>query len=106
MTDDFIGLNVYVGKNGVTNELDIVYVKNNDLHIIECKLTLTKKIFEDALYKLVAVQRGTVYTLTSKANIATSKPFRDRFGEFPKLSKDRAKLNNINIFDPLNINQL
>lgn len=106
LTDDYIGLNVFVEKNGVTNELDIVFVKDNDLHIIECKLSLNKKIFEDALYKLVTVQRGTAYSLTSKAYIATSKSYRDRFGEFPKLSKDRAALNYIKIIDPLNINEI
>jgi len=106
LDNEHIGLNVLIEKNGVPNELDVVFVKDNDLHIIECKLKLTKLTFESALYKLVTVQRGTAYSLTSKAYIASSKSYRNRFGEFYKQSNDRAKLNKVTIIDPLNLDEL
>ena len=39
------------------NELDVVFVKENVLHVLECKTTILEKLqFEDYLYKLAAIK--------------------------------------------------
>ena len=60
--DENIALNVQINKGNDHNELDVAYIKNNQLHVIECKSFLDgkegDKILNDALYKLNAIMKS------------------------------------------------
>ncbi len=57
-----IALNVHIEKGHDKNELDVVYVQNNRLHVIECKSFLEGTegnwVLNDALYKLQAIMKS------------------------------------------------
>ena len=57
-----IALNVNIEKENDKNELDVVYIRNNRLHVIECKSFLDgedgSKVLNDALYKLQAIMKS------------------------------------------------
>lgn len=57
--DENIALNVHIEKDNDKNELDVVYIKENRLHVIECKSFVDGKegtvVLNNALYKSQAI---------------------------------------------------
>ena len=74
LADKKIALNVHIEKENDKNELDVVYIKNNQLHVIECKSFLDgedgSKILTDALYKLQAIIKSK-FGLNAKSYLYT-----------------------------------
>lgn len=74
LSDGNIALNVSIEKDGVKNELDVVYIKENRLNVIECKSFLDgkegNKVLNDALYKLQAIMKSK-FGLNSKPYLYT-----------------------------------
>ncbi len=62
LPDENIALNVRIEKGHDNNELDVVYIQDNRLHVIECKSFLEgsegTKVLNDALYKLQAIMKS------------------------------------------------
>lgn len=62
ISEDSIALNVHIEKGNDKNELDVVYIENNRLHVIECKSFVEgkegAKVLNDALYKLQAIMKS------------------------------------------------
>lgn len=62
LSDENIALNVHIEKGHDKNELDVVYIQNNRLHVIECKSFLEGSegtwVLNDALYKLQAIMKS------------------------------------------------
>lgn len=73
LSDDNIDLNLKVKRNGTSNELDVAFVFENKLYIIECKTLIKTKddhLYNNGLYKLAAIKKdygldvqGFIFTL-------------------------------------------
>jgi len=60
LTDDNIDLNLRVRRNGIDNELDVIFVFDNKLYVIECKTIIKTKedhLYNNSLYKLAAIKK-------------------------------------------------
>jgi hypothetical protein len=53
-----VKLNVSISKNGVDNELDVMFMYKNQIHIIECKTGIDDSFIKDTLYKQKAISSG------------------------------------------------
>jgi hypothetical protein len=78
----------------VTNELDVVFIVNNILHIIECKTGKVKEIINDTIYK--AGQLKQSFGLSANSHLIILNPPSDKISP-EKL--ERAKLFNIDLID-------
>ncbi len=62
LPDENVALNVHIEKGHDKNELDVIYIQNNRLHVIECKSFLEGSegawVLNDALYKLQAIMKS------------------------------------------------
>ena len=74
LSDDKIALNVRIEKFNDKNELDVIYIKDNCLHVIECKSFVDGKegykVLNDALYKLQAIMKSK-FGLNAKSYLYT-----------------------------------
>ena len=87
---DNVALNLKIERGNDSNELDVVYVTDdNTLHIVECKALVQKKdtsqVINDALYKLKSLTtkfglkvKGHIYTKATEIN----QTYIDRAKEF------------------------
>lgn len=102
-----IGLNVYIERKEVKNELDIVYVRNNTLYVIECKLRLYQNYTtEESLYKLSSLRNPQNFGLETKGYLVSGYRFRDGFNQIPPKITRRADAVNIKILDSENLHEL
>lgn len=65
---EHVAMSVEINKSGSENELDIVYMKNNTLNIIECKTGLDDKgrnLVTETLYKQAALRADMGLTVES-----------------------------------------
>ncbi|MDZ7315991.1 MAG: DUF1887 family CARF protein [candidate division KSB1 bacterium] len=102
LKDPFIGCSIQIRKQEVNNELDIAFVYENALYVIECKTGIgssqDKDIMEDAIYKLEALRRE--FGLQVFAYIFTlSRPGKERNQVKDKHYQRAEKLFGINIVD-------
>ncbi|MFN3588395.1 MAG: Card1-like endonuclease domain-containing protein [Spirosomataceae bacterium] len=90
-------------KNDKTNnELDIVFVKDNVLHVFECKTAVfNKDEFEDYVYKLAAIKDNkNGFGITVKAFLLAKHFKKNEYtGEFDPTFKRRAQDFNITLID-------
>ena len=74
ISDGNIALNVRVEKGSDKNELDVVYIADNRLHVVECKSFVDGKegtfVLNDALFKLQAIMK-TKFGLNAKSYLYT-----------------------------------
>ena len=74
IADGNIALNVRVEKGSDKNELDVVYIADNRLHVVECKSFVDGKegtfVLNDALFKLQAIMK-TKFGLNAKSYLYT-----------------------------------
>ena len=96
--DDAIGTGVNIFKGDVQNEIDIMFVKNNSLHIIECKTDIADTsegdisyLFLNTLYKAAALRQN--FGLRVNYYVFAL----NNFDNLKKNQKDRAKMLRINI---------
>lgn len=105
-----IATNAKVVKDGTENEIDVIFILNNQLYMVECKTSIfdiivkpngeeTKKnILTETIYKLDSIRQR--FGLFSKASIITLSELRDdNFLPLPAFKShfDRAQLNKIKI---------
>lgn len=117
ISDEFIGTGYKITKNDVPNELDVIFVYQNKLFIIECKTSIDQKIpvekegdggkkitlkpknlLPEIVYKSDALRNK--FGLFANTSLFTTAPVRDNNGVvFDKLKKhlERAELSRINI---------
>ncbi len=74
LADEKIALNVRIEKEKDTNELDVIYIKDNRLHYIECKSFIDEKddkdLLNQTLYKSQAIIKSK-FGLNAKSYLYT-----------------------------------
>lgn len=106
LNDNQIGINITISRKGITNHLAIVYVHNNSLHLIECISKPNKKNIENTTYKLSGIKHPKEFGLQSKGAILLLGNYRDRKGNIRNEASERARLNDISIYDSANLIEL
>ena len=76
LADQAIAFNVKVRQKGSPNEFDVMFVHNNDLHVIECKSRLTKVMFDQTAYKLAAIKKDL--GLQARSYLFASENYHDK----------------------------
>jgi len=93
--------NLYISHFDAQNELDIAFIWNNALCVIECKTTLwdnNRNLINDTLYKIAALRRD--FGLFVKCFLFTlDNNIRDGNGEIKEHIKNRTELLDIKIID-------
>jgi len=99
--DTYINLNIQIEKNKTPNELDVVFMHENSLYVIECKTALQdddRSLLNETLYKLSALSKnfglkvkGFLFTLDNK--------LRDKDGNIEEKYQKRAALLDLIIVD-------
>ncbi|MFN4081807.1 MAG: Card1-like endonuclease domain-containing protein [Saprospiraceae bacterium] len=96
LADQAIALNVKVRQKGSPNEFDVMFVHNNDLHVVECKSRLTKDMFDQTAYKLAAIKKDL--GLQARSYLFASENYYDkRTGQIYESACLRAEHLNIRI---------
>lgn len=96
LDDDSIVFNLKLKRN---NELDVVYVYNNDLYVIECKTGMVDKrgsLWSSTLYKLKAIVDDFGLS-ANKILVTLDNKYFDENGQLNKDNSNRAKLYNIQV---------
>lgn len=94
--DPRIALNVKISKDGVDNELDVVYIDTkNVLHIIECKSRINEKDQKELLLNTIYKAQA----LRSSFGLAVKSHFYTRSIISNNSIKERAKSFGIDIYD-------
>ncbi len=86
ITPDDIALNIHISRKGLkrNNELDVVFIKNNRLFVIECKTGVqTERMFNEIVYKACAL-REALLGVSSFSYIASLK--RDSQDDLKKIA--------------------
>ncbi len=103
---DMIGINISISNQNVNNEFDVMYMYNNNLHVVECKTGVfdsisSKNITNEAIYKLAALKkdfglfaRSIFYTLSEKGN---------EMHQIKNVYMERANILGIKIIDKIEI---
>ena len=72
--EENVALNVFIEKDNDKNELDVIFIKDNNLNVIECKSFIGGKegvkILNNALYKLQAIMKSK-FGLNAKSYLCT-----------------------------------
>lgn len=96
LADQAIALNVKVQQKGSPNEFDVMFIHNNDLHVVECKSRLTKVMFDQTAYKLAAIKKDL--GLQARSYLFASENYYDkRTGQIHESARLRAEHLNIRI---------
>jgi len=100
LPDDACGIGVNITKDGNAvsskgNELDVVFLRGTELHIIECKSSVDKQLLLNTFYKQAALRRD--FGLRIKSAVVTMS-MEDRKNRW-KNEKDRAAYLGIRLFD-------
>ncbi len=123
LSDEFIGTGYKITKNDVPNELDVIFVYQNKLFIIECKtsfwqmipvekekdgvkeiISKPKNLLPEIVYKSDALRNK--FGLFANTSLFTTAPVRDKTGEvIDKLKNhlERAELSRIRIISKKDI---
>lgn len=101
LDNDKIGLNLNIFRGSTQNELDIMFVYENVLYVIECKTALKdngRNLLNDTLYKLSALKKN--FGLIVKGYLFTlDKNLRDEKGNIKSDYQNRASLLDITLVD-------
>ncbi len=102
LLDDAIAANCHIERKGVTNELDIVFVKNNKLFVVECKTGFEKfrftDAFNEAVYKLAALRKDFGLRIPGYVFIL-DRNLRENTGNIKSLHAERAKVFETTLID-------
>ncbi|MGC8706552.1 MAG: Card1-like endonuclease domain-containing protein [Desulfurella sp.] len=98
---DDISCNIKIENDrDVSNELDVVFIINNDLHIIECKTGEVKDYIEDVIYKSGQLRQN--FGLSAKSHLVILNP---PSSEISQEKKQRANSIGINLIDYKSLKQ-
>lgn len=97
-----IGINIILQNNGVQNEFDIMFVHENQLHVIECKTSIfdsisNRNLTNDSLYKLAALRKE--FGLFAKSSFFTLSKDGDKKNNIKTSYFDRAKILGTELID-------
>lgn len=85
-------------KYFANNDLDVVYVKNNEFYVIECKTDITEQgLFNETVYKMAALRK--YFGLSVKSVLAT-------LSDLNEEKKEKASVFQIQIIDKLDLTNL
>lgn len=82
------------GNSKVSNELDVVFIINNALHIVECKTGETKDFIGDTIYKASQIRQQ--FGLSAISHLVILNLPNSKINE---QKKERAKVFNIHLID-------
>lgn len=111
LNDDQIGLSVKTEQPLVNDpeipdhEIDVMFVYENKLHIIECKTGVKSKdkdIFEESVFRLYAIKQRIGF---SNGYIAVLQELRDDNGNLKTKYTKKAKPSGITVLDGIDIKQ-
>lgn len=97
---DQIALGVEV-KAIATNDLDVVFLLNNDLYVIECKTTLGKELEQPTIYKSGALIDK--FGKAAKAHLYTLQDLRTSDGNLKPAIELRSLQQNVHVIDKSDI---
>ncbi|NIA10560.1 MAG: DUF1887 family protein [Nitrospiraceae bacterium] len=93
-----IGLNIQISHKDSPNELDVMFVLENTLYVVECKTSLSKGMLAKTLYKISALKNN--YGLSAKSYVFTlDKNLREPEGTIKEDYKNRASLLGVHLVD-------
>lgn len=93
-----LGVNVNATAD---NDLDVVFIKNNNLYVIECKTSLGMEYQQATLYKSGALIEK--FGKAAKSYLLTLQDLRKADGEFKDSIELRARQQNIKVYDRKNM---
>lgn len=79
------------------NDLDVVFIKNNDLYVIECKTSLGREFMQGTLYKSGALIEK--FGRGAKTFLITLQKLKDKNGNLSAPVKLRSKQQNVTVYD-------
>lgn len=100
---DFIGLGVEV-QNYAGNDLDVAFIYNNDIFIIECKTTMPKELQQNTLYKSGGLVEK--FGKAAKSFIFTLDSSLRKDGKLNEAIENRAKQQNIKVLDRKDLTEM
>ncbi len=95
-----IALNLNIGSNNAPNELDVVFVLNNNIYVFECKTGLSdgeRSLFNDTMYKIAALRKD--FGLMASSYLFTLGNLRDNDGNLQQKYEKRAGALGVGIVD-------
>ena len=103
-----IGFNLHISHNNAQNELDVAFIRDNALNVIECKTVLINKdrnLINDTLYKITALRKD--FGIFAKSYLFTlDSNLRDKNGVFMEHIANRANVLNIDIIDRIKLKKI
>lgn len=107
LSDDAIAINCHITRGQVENELDVVFVRNNKLYIVECKTGLGASDFKDrfnnAVYKMAAIRNNMGLRIPGFLFILDPKVRERESGIIVPLFEGRAKTMDTTIVDRISL---
>jgi hypothetical protein len=100
---DFIGLGLEV-QNYADNDLDVAFIYNNDIYIIECKTTMPKDLQQITIYKSGGLLEK--FGRAAKSFIFTLSDLREKDGRLKEAIENRAKQQNIKVLDRKDLTEM
>jgi len=98
LDENEIGLNIQISHKDSPNELDVMFVLENTLYVVECKTSLSKGMLAKTLYKISALKNN--YGLSAKSYVFTlAKNLREPEGTINEDYKNRASLLGVHLVD-------
>ena len=91
---DKIGIGTKISNKNINNELDIVCIIKNSIHVIECKTSIMngeENILTETVYKITALRNNFGLTVKSYLFVLDE--------EIREKDRERAKLMNVTIID-------
>jgi len=108
LNDDQIGLSVKTKQPLVDDpeiadhEIDIMFIYENHLYIIECKTGAKPKLFENTVFRLYSIKQRIGF---SNGYIFMLQPLKDEDGNLPEVYAKKAKPSGITVLDGTDIKQ-
>jgi|GEM_PF-908649 len=108
LNDDQIGLSVKTEQPLIDDpeiadhEIDVMFIYENHLYIIECKTGAHHKLFEETVFRLYSIKQRIGF---SNGYIVMLQPLKDADGKLPALYAKKAKPSGITVLDGTDIKQ-
>ncbi|MFN4254821.1 MAG: Card1-like endonuclease domain-containing protein [Saprospiraceae bacterium] len=103
LPDAAIATGCHIRRDGATNEMDIVFLKNNKLFVVECKTGFDKATFKDnfndAIYKMAALRSALGLRVPGFLAMLDLKLREQPSGNIKKDHADRAKAFDTTLID-------
>lgn len=103
LPDENIIANLQLHRENVPNEIDVAFIIENTLYLVECKQGFdnksAQKLFNDSIYKLAAIRKELGLGIKGFLFLAGAQLRDGKYGQIKKHFNERAKLMNTIIVD-------